>query len=263
MTSEQILGRLEITVEDLVRVREYGAVIAPKSSLFIEKFYGWLQRQPEYEQFFQSEVKLAEVQAAEEVYWRQFFTAKIDDDYVESRRKVGFAHARIGLPLPAYISSVNQAMKIITESLYDGGLSDGQYAAAVKSVAKLIYLDVMIVVDAFNTRTNQLIAEQADAMLAMSTPVTEIWNDILMLPIVGIIDSKRAQEIMTAVLSKISETYALRDDDDPGHQRGGDRRYRRCQPSHQDNEGDTVDGVPLDHFRVVTGDRANDRRTRH
>ena len=99
-------------------------------------------------------------------------------------------------------------MKIITETLYDGGLSDGQYAAAVKSVAKLIYLDVMIIVDAFNTRTNQLITEQAEAMLAMSTPVTEIWNDILMLPIVGIIDSKRAQEIMTAVLSKISETYA-------------------------------------------------------
>lgn len=42
----------------------------------------------------------------------------------------------------------------------------------------------------------------------MSTPVTMIWRDILMLPIVGIIDSKRAQDIMTAVLNKISEHRA-------------------------------------------------------
>lgn len=46
------------------------------------------------------------------------------------------------------------------------------------------------------------------AMLEMSTPVTEIWEDILMLPIVGMIDSKRAQDIMTAVLTKIGETHA-------------------------------------------------------
>jgi rsbT co-antagonist protein RsbR len=42
----------------------------------------------------------------------------------------------------------------------------------------------------------------------MSTPVTEVWEDVLMLPIVGMIDSRRAQDIMTAVLSKIGETHA-------------------------------------------------------
>ena len=44
--------------------------------------------------------------------------------------------------------------------------------------------------------------------MEMSTPVAEIWDDILMLPLVGIIDSKRAQDIMTAVLSRIAETHS-------------------------------------------------------
>jgi rsbT co-antagonist protein RsbR len=39
----------------------------------------------------------------------------------------------------------------------------------------------------------------------MSTPVTSIWQHILMLPIVGIIDSGRAMAIMNAMLAKISE----------------------------------------------------------
>ena len=46
------------------------------------------------------------------------------------------------------------------------------------------------------------------AMLEMSTPVAEVWDDVLMLPIVGMIDSKRAQDIMSAVLTKIGETHA-------------------------------------------------------
>ena len=36
--------------------------------------------------------------------------------------------------------------------------------------------------------------------------MTQIWEGVLFLPIVGIVDSKRAQEIMNATLIKISQT---------------------------------------------------------
>ncbi|MHC4924837.1 MAG: STAS domain-containing protein, partial [Planctomycetota bacterium] len=39
-------------------------------------------------------------------------------------------------------------------------------------------------------------------------PVTQIWESLLFLPIVGIIDSKRSRDIMNATLSKIAETQA-------------------------------------------------------
>ena len=38
--------------------------------------------------------------------------------------------------------------------------------------------------------------------------MTQIWEGILLLPIVGIIDSKRARDIMDGVLAKISETQS-------------------------------------------------------
>ncbi|MGB0716019.1 MAG: PAS domain S-box protein [Phycisphaerae bacterium] len=46
------------------------------------------------------------------------------------------------------------------------------------------------------------------ALLEMSTPVTAIWRDILMLPIVGIIDSNRAHNIMNAMLTAIADTQS-------------------------------------------------------
>lgn len=38
------------------------------------------------------------------------------------------------------------------------------------------------------------------------TPVTLLWERVLMLPIVGVVDSQRAQTIMDSMLSRVAET---------------------------------------------------------
>lgn len=57
-------------------------------------------------------------------------------------------------------------------------------------------------------KAEHLRLEMFDALQKMSTPVTPIWHGILMLPVVGIIDSKRSEDIMDAVLSSIEESKA-------------------------------------------------------
>jgi rsbT co-antagonist protein RsbR len=44
--------------------------------------------------------------------------------------------------------------------------------------------------------------------MQMSTPVTEIWRGVLLLPIVGLIDSRRARDVMNAALTKIADSHA-------------------------------------------------------
>ncbi len=52
-------------------------------------------------------------------------------------------------------------------------------------------------------------AEEGSRFLDESAvPVTVVWDRMLMLPIVGVLDSRRVQEIMESVLNKISETQA-------------------------------------------------------
>jgi methyl-accepting chemotaxis protein len=46
------------------------------------------------------------------------------------------------------------------------------------------------------------------ALLEMATPVTKIWDGVLLAPIVGFIDSKRAMDIMEKTLTTIAETRA-------------------------------------------------------
>lgn len=46
------------------------------------------------------------------------------------------------------------------------------------------------------------------ALLEMSTPVTKIWEGILFVPIIGIVDSKRSVDIMNKALTAISNMQA-------------------------------------------------------
>ncbi len=53
----------------------------------------------------------------------------------------------------------------------------------------------------------QLRAQQK-VVLELSTPVIRIWDQILVLPLIGSVDSVRAQQIMESVLVKIGETHS-------------------------------------------------------
>jgi rsbT co-antagonist protein RsbR len=181
--------------------------VRPRVGEFIAGFYDWLGRQPEFHDHFGSDTKkLARVQKLQGDYWNDFFAATADDEYLERRRRVGEVHARIGLPLPVYFSAMNFSLNFF-EKLSGYG-HDEESGAALHAVTKMMHLDTAVVVDTYARLTSKKIADQSQALIQMSTPVTAIWEDILMLPVVGIIDSRRAQDIRNAMLAKIAETRA-------------------------------------------------------
>ncbi len=52
------------------------------------------------------------------------------------------------------------------------------------------------------------IEEQNAAIRELSTPVMEIWDDILVLPVVGVVDTHRSMEIMNTLLQRIVDGQA-------------------------------------------------------
>lgn len=52
------------------------------------------------------------------------------------------------------------------------------------------------------------IQKQEEAIRELSTPAIEIWDDVLALPIIGTLDSKRSAEIMDSLLGAIARTQA-------------------------------------------------------
>ena len=65
-----------------------------------------------------------------------------------------------------------------------------------------------IVVSAIIREREEIIQEQQCAMLELSTPVLQLWDEALVLPLIGVIDSERAARIVEELLGKIVETGA-------------------------------------------------------
>ena len=51
-----------------------------------------------------------------------------------------------------------------------------------------------------------VIREQQESMLELSTPVVQLWDGVLAVPLIGALDSNRTQIVMEALLQKIVET---------------------------------------------------------
>jgi rsbT co-antagonist protein RsbR len=63
-------------------------------------------------------------------------------------------------------------------------------------------------VEVFQRGRDQIVARQQQELLELSTPVISLWAGVLALPLIGTLDSMRAQVVMESILQKIVDTGA-------------------------------------------------------
>lgn len=204
MNATTYLADFFISEQDLANIRTISEKMLADLPTILDTFYVWMKDLPEFS-FFGSEEHVKHVKAMQIKHWQLFFSANINDDYISFRKKVGAAHARIGLNLAIYTRSVVAFNNIFLTYFKKHDLERFDLYASFK---KLVDLDVAIVIETYNHITEQTIREQSQALMQLSTPVTQLWRAILLLPLIGIVDSRRAQDIMSSMLQKVADTQA-------------------------------------------------------
>lgn len=207
-SAEELLNLYRIDAEQLAEIRAQSSAALPHIETTLDHFYAWMAEHPELMSFFHGEEALRHVRQMQTIYWQRFMQAEVDQDYLQDRRRVGEVHAKIGLPVMFYmggVSMVYNELDQISRSIIGDPVAAGRFTACMTD---LLHLDAALICQAFVDKRDQLLNEQSQAVMAMSTPVTEIWDGILLLPIVGLVDSKRSENIMNAVLASIKNSKA-------------------------------------------------------
>jgi rsbT co-antagonist protein RsbR len=62
--------------------------------------------------------------------------------------------------------------------------------------------------EVFQKSREEVIVRQQQELMELSTPVVQLWDNILALPLIGTLDSGRTQVVMESLLEKIVETGA-------------------------------------------------------
>lgn len=200
---KELYGVTDKDVAPLLKMKEPAKKQMDK---IVSQWYVWLKKHPEFEEFFDDEDNWKRVVALQKKFWYRFFEAKFDDDYFKERVRVGQVHARIGLPQDIYLAGVDKFLELFVGMLDGMKLNQKDYKACRRALNKMAHMDMMIIVQSYEQVVNSKIAAQTKSLMEMSTPVTQLWTGLLFLPVVGLMDSKRAQDIMNNSLHKISET---------------------------------------------------------
>jgi rsbT co-antagonist protein RsbR len=90
----------------------------------------------------------------------------------------------------------------------DGKILPIEYtAAALKDKDGNIVGGLEYIIDISDrVRQEKRLKEQSRTIMEISTPAIKLWDRVIILPVVGVVDSLRAQQMMNTMLTKIMET---------------------------------------------------------
>jgi rsbT co-antagonist protein RsbR len=201
----------EITDADFERIRTLGPILSPSIDDFIQDLYAFMHIAlgHEFDVHFPDEAAVHRAQALSRRAWLEFFEAKWDEDYIRSRIRIGEVHAQLQIQPRHYLAVMNKALQLWSDRAFASAGDRRDLPQIIQSFWRVGQMEGALVVDVYAQRTAEIISQQSRALTDMSTPITAIWDGILMLPVVGIVDSRRAQDIMQRMLEQIAEKRAL------------------------------------------------------
>lgn len=197
----------EITDADLERLASMQDFAEKYTDEIVEAFYELLLSNPHTKGFFQDHAIVRRVKRTQAQYFRGLFAGRCDLQYVEDRMRVGIVHERIGLGPRWYLGAYSRYLQLVAERLVR------EYGAAeagprMASIRKLVFFDMALAIDTYIAAGDEALERHRAAIRELSTPVIRVHQRVLLLPLIGTLDSQRAQQVMEAVLLKVVEEQA-------------------------------------------------------
>lgn len=130
-------------------------------------------------------------------------TRQLLSDFSQTRAKQGFSP----IETATFIFSFKEPLF----TLLRASLSNNpQLLAEEIAVTSLLFDELgLLTISSYQKAREQIILRQQQELLELSTPVVQLWQNILALPLIGTLDSARTQVVMENLLQKIVETGAL------------------------------------------------------
>ena len=199
----------ELTDEDFQRLMSLRSFAERWTQEITEGLYELIMKHAESRSFFPDDTTLARVKRLQNAYFLHLFSGTYDLNYLRDRLRVGSAHERIGMPPKLYLGAYRRYLALIHEKLrnhFKG--NEAETVKAIETIRKIIFFDMALAIDTYIAAYLETMTRHQAAIRELSTPVIKVYDRILLLPIVGTVDTQRANQIMETVLVQVVEQQA-------------------------------------------------------
>lgn len=135
------------------------------------------------------------------------------DDIAASSRAIA-DHLLNRAPIFAEYRVFNRQGELRWWQVYGDSMPDADNPGKIRAIGVVRDVTVLKTAEETARKHLDLITRQQKAIRALSTPIIQLWDNIITLPLVGTIDAERAAEIMDRLLAEVVRLrvrYAIMD----------------------------------------------------
>jgi rsbT co-antagonist protein RsbR len=210
VTADELARRkawLEFGSDDVARLREINELASESADEVIEDLYEHLLAYPETSKFFEDPALLDDVKRMQHAYFLRLTQGEYDEGYVNEQLKMDAVHQHIGLDVKWYLGAYSRYLRAVGERIMSAYKGEPERAMEYyDSLKKLVFFDIGLAIDTYIFERESTIKKQQEAIRKLSTPVLQVREGLLILPIVGIIDAQRAGQLTEQLLQSIRTT---------------------------------------------------------
>ncbi|MBV8696379.1 MAG: STAS domain-containing protein [Bradyrhizobium sp.] len=200
---------VDLAAEDISRITTLKGVIAQEGDRYTEDFFRYLRDLGEAPALFGRRDALAEAKRWKREHLTALTNGVYDQTYVEQRAALALLYSRYGLETRAFLGAFHHLLRALGGDIMKRFPDDPNGAfQRFMSVKKVAFFDIGIITDVLTSERERTISQQQEAIRELSTPVLQVRDGLLILPIIGMIDSLRAKQLTDSLLRAIRANRA-------------------------------------------------------
>jgi rsbT co-antagonist protein RsbR len=194
--------------EDLEHIAELKDDVLTHLEEHIDAFFDYLKDLPECAAFMSSKETFTEVRRLKRDHLIAMVGGEYGREYVEQRIILGNVFSRAGFDSRMFLGSFHALLRSLGNRIMLQAVAPMPAFERYASLKKVAFFDLGIIIDVLIADRESTIALQENAILELSTPTLQVRDRLLILPIIGVLDSHRARQLTEGLLHAIRANRA-------------------------------------------------------
>ena len=201
---ERRLEYVNLKPDDRQRISEIKSAVLDHVDEHVTAFFDYLAPFAEAQGLVRRGELLDEAKRLKSEHLIAMVAGLYDRQYVDQRFRLGQIYGRTSLEVSIFMGGFHMLMASVGRRIMamyaDDPLSGFEHFTSLK---KVCFFDIAILVDAMMADREQTIRQQQEAIRELSTPTLQVRDRLLILPIIGLLDSHRARQLTDGLLHSI------------------------------------------------------------
>lgn len=199
---------VDLSGDDISRILTLRNMVAEHTDRYVDAFFRYLDDLGEAPALFGKREILEEAKRRKREHLAAMTAAQYDRNYVEQRVALALLYSRHGVSTPVFLGAFHQLLRALGNDVMKSVKDPNDAFQRFISLKKVAFFDIGIMTDVLISERERTINLQQDAIRELSTPVLQIREGLLILPIIGMIDSQRAKQLTDGLLRSIRANRA-------------------------------------------------------